>query len=435
MNKKVLFTLIPLLLVAGLVGALGVILVAPGMSVNNTQIGSSNTTQALNKIQQELEKKNVEIDGQKFTLKELGFHYDDKELEKVISEHKAWNLSTWNNSITIPVKLDEDKAEKTLSKNVKSYVKPVNAQVKEKGNKFTVKKGSNGNKVDMKKMIDAVNESFDKKEDSTTIQLETVKPELTTKNAKKFVKKINKQISQGTIYNDKHKITNISQSKFSDFVKVSENNGELEVATVDEKIDKFVESLPQQVNRKAKNGSAVVDTEGNALKVLKAYNDGFTIENLDGLKKNIKDGIIAGESKFNTDGKYTPAKVDERLRKGVIDLSERRAYMYENGKKVASYPVAIGKPATPTDIGEFKVFIQYKSKDMGCRAGYDYCSRGVPYATFYNGGEAFHGAPWHNDFGNPGASQRSHGCVNMRVGDAKKVYEFLQVGSPVTVKQ
>ena len=70
---------------------------------------------------------------------------------------------------------------------------------------------------------------------------------------------------------------------------------------------------------------------------------------------------------------------------------------------------------------------------MGCTPAYDYCTKDVPFATFYNGGEAFHGTWWHSDFGNPNASARSHGCVNMTEKDAEEIYYFAQTGTPVHV--
>ena len=44
---------------------------------------------------------------------------------------------------------------------------------------------------------------------------------------------------------------------------------------------------------------------------------------------------------------------------------------------------------------------------------------GVPWVSFFTGnGDAFHGAYWHNDFGDP----RSHGCINAPDNVAKFIY-------------
>jgi lipoprotein-anchoring transpeptidase ErfK/SrfK len=47
---------------------------------------------------------------------------------------------------------------------------------------------------------------------------------------------------------------------------------------------------------------------------------------------------------------------------------------------------------------------------------------GVPWVSFFEHmtGVAFHGTYWHDNFG----SRMSHGCVNMRVEDAKWLYRW-----------
>ncbi|MBC8123851.1 MAG: L,D-transpeptidase, partial [Gemmatimonadaceae bacterium] len=73
------------------------------------------------------------------------------------------------------------------------------------------------------------------------------------------------------------------------------------------------------------------------------------------------------------------------------------------------------------------------------RPGY-YKVENVPYAQFFHGGYAFHGAWWHNSFGRP----MSHGCLNLSTrshnrrwpnaaDDAKWLWDWAALGVPVTV--
>jgi lipoprotein-anchoring transpeptidase ErfK/SrfK len=48
---------------------------------------------------------------------------------------------------------------------------------------------------------------------------------------------------------------------------------------------------------------------------------------------------------------------------------------------------------------------------------------------YYSGGFAIHGAYWHENFGTP----VSHGCVNLRVPEAKALYDWASVGTRVVV--
>ncbi len=52
----------------------------------------------------------------------------------------------------------------------------------------------------------------------------------------------------------------------------------------------------------------------------------------------------------------------------------------------------------------------------------------MPYAQFFDGGIAFHGYAF-NIHTPPG----SHGCVNMREGDARALWSRLELGDPVLV--
>ena len=67
---------------------------------------------------------------------------------------------------------------------------------------------------------------------------------------------------------------------------------------------------------------------------------------------------------------------------------------------------------------------------MGCTAGWDDCSKDVPWVTYFTGSYALHGAPWRNSFGWSGEGG-SHGCVNMPVSEAKWVYDWAPVGTTV----
>jgi hypothetical protein len=52
----------------------------------------------------------------------------------------------------------------------------------------------------------------------------------------------------------------------------------------------------------------------------------------------------------------------------------------------------------------------------------------VPYVMFFanneipeSSGFSLHGAYWHDNFGHP----MSHGCINMRIADAKRLYDWV----------
>jgi len=109
-----------------------------------------------------------------------------------------------------------------------------------------------------------------------------------------------------------------------------------------------------------------------------------------------------------------------------VNLSTQTLTAYEGSIPVFTALVSTGLPATPTVTGHFKIYSKYTAIDM---AGPGYYLPAVPWTMFFYRGYALHGAYWHNNFGQP----MSHGCVNLSVPDAKWLFEFASIGTPVVV--
>ncbi len=110
----------------------------------------------------------------------------------------------------------------------------------------------------------------------------------------------------------------------------------------------------------------------------------------------------------------------------VVDLSEQRAYVYENGSLVRTMIVSTGVAATPTVQGEFRIYLRYLKQDM---YGSDYYLPNVPYVQYFYQGYGLHGTYWHNYFGQP----MSRGCVNLTIADSEWLYDWPSIGTLVRV--
>ncbi|WP_293129598.1 L,D-transpeptidase [Microcoleus sp. bin38.metabat.b11b12b14.051] len=109
-----------------------------------------------------------------------------------------------------------------------------------------------------------------------------------------------------------------------------------------------------------------------------------------------------------------------------IDLSRQKLIAWEGNKPVYAVNISSGKSSTPTRTGTFAVQTKYRVARM---TGDDYDVPDVPYTMYYDGGNAIHGAYWHNLFGNP----VTHGCTNVAVNHAKWLFNWASVGTPVVV--
>lgn len=116
-----------------------------------------------------------------------------------------------------------------------------------------------------------------------------------------------------------------------------------------------------------------------------------------------------------------------------VSLNEQRLRAYENNQLVYDFVVSTGKSSTPTPKGGFWPWIKLDSTTMqgGSRTAGDYYHfTGVPHVMyFYNEnypkwmGYAIHGTYWHNNFGTP----MSHGCINLTMQDAQKLYYWTEL--------
>lgn len=112
----------------------------------------------------------------------------------------------------------------------------------------------------------------------------------------------------------------------------------------------------------------------------------------------------------------------------VVDLSDSRVYAYQDGLLLRDVLVSTGLPATPTVVGDFKVYAKYPAQTM---SGPGYYLPDVPWVMYFYQGYSLHGTYWHSNWGNP----MSHGCVNMPTPEADWLFNnFVDIGTPVHVQ-
>jgi len=130
----------------------------------------------------------------------------------------------------------------------------------------------------------------------------------------------------------------------------------------------------------------------------------------------------AVEGKKNTFG-YTFVQVSES--------SPESQSTWHSGKTVVSGAVNTGIPEAPTAQGVFPVFEHALSVTMSGTNpdGSHYSDPGVPYVSYFNGGDALHGF-LRASYG----SQQSLGCVEMPYSEASAVYPYTPIGTLVDVE-
>ena len=163
---------------------------------------------------------------------------------------------------------------------------------------------------------------------------------------------------------------------------------------------------------------AVQSTDETAAQVLDALNAGRGAE----LTATVK----------VTDHKTESRKVDYTSPNGdphmVINLSEQKVYAYK--ARPGEDLHRLHRQAIHAD--RQRHVLRAHQVPVADHARRSYVTPNVPWVTYYNQGEGFHGAPW-NTAGIASGTPKSHGCTNMHVEDAKWVYDFLPIGAMVQI--
>ena len=111
----------------------------------------------------------------------------------------------------------------------------------------------------------------------------------------------------------------------------------------------------------------------------------------------------------------------------VVDLSEQRAYAYEDGSLVFDGRISSGVEGRETPAGEFHVLEKkkYHRSNMWPRPNGGAKMHYMLRLTY--DGIAMHLGPVPN-------RPASHGCIRMKNGFAQKMFEWAEVGIPVVVE-
>jgi lipoprotein-anchoring transpeptidase ErfK/SrfK len=123
----------------------------------------------------------------------------------------------------------------------------------------------------------------------------------------------------------------------------------------------------------------------------------------------------------------------------IVDLSDRRTYVYVGDEVIASYPIAVGKKGWETPTGSFQVihmrhYPVWRHPITGkvFKSGTD-SPLGDRWIGFWSDGRneiGFHGTP---DIDLVGTAV-SHGCLRMRNSDVRLLYEQVSLGTTVLVR-
>lgn len=115
-----------------------------------------------------------------------------------------------------------------------------------------------------------------------------------------------------------------------------------------------------------------------------------------------------------------------------VDLTNQMMYYYENGRMRVNTPVVTGNTSLGRGTPEKVCYVYAKQRNR--------VLRGEGYASFVNywmpvyGGVGIHDASWRGSYGGKiYRTNGSHGCINTPYKEVSKLYDMVEIGTPVII--
>ncbi len=437
----------------------------PGTMVGEVKVSGMTSSQIQSQLEAAQTNYKATFSGQgfkesSFTPKEIGYLLDSKTTAKNATDRSSAfsYISSLFTSRQVEIVHDIDpvvtnKLSQNLSKDIPEAKPASEPMVKAngEGTGFEVVPGKDGFGADTQTLVMAANKVMDtQKDQQSSLQASAVKPLASPDLAQQMAAAATKLTESEVAINAGQKNIVADQKTKVSFVAIPAISKNAKPEANQKAVGAWVDGNKKEIEVKKVDGKRFVNSAGKVVKTETEPKDGVTVSNAEKITQEIAKKFAAGkDATVSYETRVDKAKVTDKT---IADGAEKLVYMAGPGEKwidinlsnytvtgyegatVVKGPVSMvpGAPATPTIKGNFAIERKYRSKTMrGNNAdGSRYVSPNVPYAMFFSGGYALHGAPWRGSFGwgGPGGS---HGCVNMPVGGARDFYDWAPIGTPV----
>jgi hypothetical protein len=123
-----------------------------------------------------------------------------------------------------------------------------------------------------------------------------------------------------------------------------------------------------------------------------------------------------------------------KVRSVLVSIPDRKLALFENGRVVRIYRIAVGKSSTPSPVGVFKIVNRVTNPTYYHKGQVIGAGKSNPVGTRWMGlsakGYGIHGTNQPDSIG----KAASTGCIRMRSQDLEELFELVDIGNTVQIR-
>lgn len=366
----------------------------------------------------------------------------------------AWLMENSRNKehqINVTMQYDEAKLEEQVSQfqqlQADQMQAPTNAQIQYQSDGFVVTEENQGTQLDVDQakavIADAVAKGVTELDmDEAGVYSE---PEITAadSNLEEQAAQLNDLVSASITYQLPDGQTQVLDGNtMKDWLSVDENGSYSKNDEVwNQKLNEYVASLAEAVDTYGEAQTFPATGIDEGVKVTQS-NYGWKIDQEQEaaqLAKDIEEHLTTTREPVYASREFASDNNGFGNTYVEIDVSRQHVWFYKDGSLIVDSSCVTGKMVKSryTPAGIFQLVSKTSPKTLRgpkqADGSYEWESD-VTYWMPFNGGIGLHDATWRSSFGGTRyINSGSHGCINLPLSVAKKIYNNIEVGTPIIV--
>ena len=422
-----------------------------GTMINGIDCSTKTAEQVKDKIQDEIGEyklRIIEIYGKTETISALQInltYVDDNKVDELLEAQNNWKwISSLSDKSTFQLAANTT-YDKSLIDGIlddlscfqkENITEPANAHLQENENTYEIVPEVVGNQLDREKVKNCIIDAIDS--GKTEINLEELgcylKPSVYQDNESLIAERdiLNKYLQTNLTYDFGDRTETVDASLVKNWL-VEDENGQW---TIDEtKVEEYIQQLKYKYDTFGLTHEFTT-TAGKKI-TLKGGDYGWVIK-----KQATAEALVQAVKEGQT-GTIKPEYLYEAKSRDTndiggtyveISISEQRMWCYKDGNLIVDTPVVTGNVSKGYDTPSGSVWAIDAKKQNAVLKGEGYVQPVTYWMPFVDNVGIHDADTWRSEYGGEiYKTNGSHGCVNTPTANAEKIFNAVEIGTPVIV--